>query len=146
MRLNVPPVTLPFWVPCTHLYFYIFLNWLTVRLKNKTGVVEEENGRETGERTDCPPVPSALCTSAFEACDGTKGGTFSNASIFCIQFIVYSRLPQRRLAFSPTALDSEYVGFGLRVCKDGLIIAILWSASRKVSIRCLSDKQTTFKR
>lgn len=45
--MNVPPVTLPFWVPCTHLYFYIFLNWLTVRLKNKTGVVEEENGRET---------------------------------------------------------------------------------------------------
>ncbi len=32
-----------------------------------------------------PPVPSALYTSAFEARDGTKGGTFLNSSIFGAQ-------------------------------------------------------------
>ena len=47
-----------------------------------TGVAEEENGRETGERTDYPPVPSALYTSAFEPCDGTKGGTFQRSVFF----------------------------------------------------------------
>ncbi len=50
-----------------------------------TGVVEEENGRETGVRTDYPPVPSALYTSAFDAFHGTKGGIFSNSLIFGIQ-------------------------------------------------------------
>jgi len=33
-----------------------------------------ENGREMGGRIDIPPVPSALCTSPFEVCDGRKGG------------------------------------------------------------------------
>jgi hypothetical protein len=36
------------------------------------GGFEDKNGRETGERTDIPHVPSALYTSAFEACDVKK--------------------------------------------------------------------------
>ena len=68
---------------------------IEVTPKSWTGVVDDKNGRETGERTDCPPVPSALCTSAFEARDGTKGGTFSNSSIFCVQDISDLRLVYR---------------------------------------------------
>ena len=45
-------------------------------------MAEGENGRETGERTDYPHVPSALYTSAFEPCDGTKGGTFQRSVFF----------------------------------------------------------------
>ena len=63
--MNVTPVSLPFRVP-----FFM------------TGVDEDENGRETGRRMNVPPVSSALCTSAFEACYGRMGGTFSNALNF----------------------------------------------------------------
>ena len=45
----------------------------------------ERDGRETGVRMKVTPVPSALCASAFEACDGRKGGTCSNSSIFGVQ-------------------------------------------------------------
>ena len=38
-----------------------------------------ENGRETGETSILPPVPPALCTSAFEQGDGRKGGIFWNS-------------------------------------------------------------------
>ena len=41
-----------------------------------TGGIKCKNGRETGERTIIPPVPSALCVSMFDRCDGSKGGTF----------------------------------------------------------------------
>ena len=34
-----------------------------------TGVLKSKKGRETGGRTNVPPVPWALCTSAFEAND-----------------------------------------------------------------------------
>ena len=97
--MNITPVTLPSWVP-----FFM------------TGVVDDKNGRETGERTDYPPVPSALCKLAFELCDGTKGGIFSNSSFFSVWLI--NRLPfvRRIQTLSPTGLDSQSVTIGLLIC------------------------------
>ena len=89
--MNITPVTIPSWVP-----FFM------------TGVVDGKNGRETGERTDYPPVPSALCISAFELCDGTKGGIFSNSSflafgksIDCHSSDVFKLLVRSRRTQSP---------------------------------------------
>ena len=80
--MNVTPVSLPFWVP-----FFM------------TGVDEYENGRETGGRMNVPPVSSALYTSAFKACYGRKGGTFSNALIFGARIIEKSH---RHIAVIPS--------------------------------------------
>ena len=53
----------------------------------QTGELKDENGRDTGGQIEIPPVPSSLCTSAFEACEGSKGGIFSNLSIICVCLI-----------------------------------------------------------
>ena len=100
--MNVPPVTLPFLAEVTP--------------KSWTGMVDDKNGRETGPRTNVPPVPSALYTSAFEARDGTKGGTFSNASIFASNssfirnhHIEGSHSVRRLRTHSPQCSDSQSV-------------------------------------
>ena len=71
----------------------------------------DENGRETGVRTDIPPVPLVLCLSVFEDHDGSMGGTFLNSLFFVLK-------TPRSLAFSPTYSDSQSVGFGLSVRKE----------------------------
>ena len=76
-----------------------------------TGGLKSENGRETGVRMKVTPVPSAFCASAFEACDGRKGGTFSNSSIFSVQDDISDLLLVRRVrTLSPKASDWQSVG------------------------------------
>ena len=71
----------------------------------------EGDGRETGVRMKVTPVPSALCASAFETCDGRKGGTFSNSSIFSVQDDISDLLLVRRVrTLSPQASDCQSVG------------------------------------
>ena len=89
--MNIPHVSLPFLVPFTHLDLFEIPKLVDSSTKKKTGVDKDKNGRETGERTDCPPVPSVLYLSAFEPCDGTKGGTFSNASILGVRAVEHKR-------------------------------------------------------
>ena len=85
-------------------------------------------------RLNIPPVPSVLCLSAFELCDGTKGGTFSYASIFCAQCVVYSLWPHRRLALSPKPSDLQSEACGLAVRPDGLNNAIRYSKRDMASL------------
>ncbi len=66
-----------------------------------TGVVEEENGRETGVRTDIPPVPLVLCLSVFEDHDGSKGGTFLNSLFLRSKHQGTTHLVRRTRTFSP---------------------------------------------
>ena len=61
-RINLPPVSLPFWVPFT-----------PIRIE---GGLEDEDGRETGGITFFPPVPQCLCTQAFRAKTGEREGCF----------------------------------------------------------------------
>ena len=42
-----------------------------------TGGLENENGRETGERTNLTPVPQALSAKAFPAKTGGREGYFA---------------------------------------------------------------------
>ena len=45
---------------------------------SEKGVFKLKNGRDTGVTLQIPPVPSALCTSAFRWGDGNTGGIISN--------------------------------------------------------------------
>ena len=84
---------------------------MSLPLPSLFGVISDKNGRETGVRTDIPPVPLVLCLSVFEDHDGSKGGTFLNSLVFVLK-------TPRSLAFSPTYSDSQSVGFGLLVRKE----------------------------
>ena len=60
-----------------------------------TGGLKSKNGRETGERTNIPPVPWGLCLSVFEVCDGTKGGTFWwSLSKWAFSLLLYKNIAQ----------------------------------------------------
>ena len=50
----------------------------------QAGELKVENGRDTGGQIEIPPVPSSLCTSAFEAYEGRKGGIITNSSVIRI--------------------------------------------------------------
>ena len=121
MRLNVPPVTLPFWVPCTHLYFYIFLNWLTVRLKKDGSGRRIENGRETGERREreriALPCPQPFVYRHLSYVTGPREGHFRmrrlsalNASFIHDSHIEDSRSVRSHRTYSPRPADWQSVG------------------------------------
>ena len=112
------------------------------------------NGRETGGRTEVPPVPSALCTSTFERGHVSMWGTFSNSLIFRDRFIEYSQslviFLNMVAAYSPTASNSQSVRSGLAVRRDGIIslCKTLFPSKRKtVSLavkQCFSGSKTPF--